>query len=145
VLRDQIGIGSPFRLPIEIWGEISRRLPRSDLKTLLLVPHPIREVASQMFWQDISLRFDVYAKPDFEIWHIERSFGIMTRILRDPSFACRVRTLKIDTGTLSRRYAHPSGRPTETFEMGELPFAYIFIPGQKGLMHNDSPFVEDFT
>ncbi|KIM82412.1 hypothetical protein PILCRDRAFT_88514 [Piloderma croceum F 1598] len=94
LLRDQYG--GPFRLPIEIWEEISRYLSRSDLKSLLLVPHPIREVASEMFWQDISLRLGVYAKPDFEIWHIERSFGIMTRILMDPPFACRVRTLKID-------------------------------------------------
>jgi hypothetical protein len=94
------------QLPAEMWCEIATCLSRPDWRTLLHVPHPLRRFALDFFFRDIFLQFDVYGYhpgdvgPKFgvkelEAWHSKRSLGIMTRILRDRSFANRVRTLKV--------------------------------------------------
>jgi len=92
------------QLPVEIWGEISQWLPRSDLKTLLHIPHPLRGLASELYFREIILLFEMHPPLsmalNFELaqsaaWHMQRSLEILTRILRDVSFARRVRTLKI--------------------------------------------------
>src|ERR1700683_5192738 len=95
-----------FQLPAEIWREVASWLSRPDLRTLLLVPHPLRKFASDLFFRDIFLQFDVYAYhrgdiqlypglEELEAWHSKRSLDIMTRILRDSRFASRVRSLRV--------------------------------------------------
>src|ERR1700729_4341270 len=86
--------------PIEIWEEIFKWLPRSDIKNLLPVPHPIiHAVSSELYWREIYLRLHIFNErmemEDLQIWNIQRPFGIMTKLLRDHSFAHHVRALKI--------------------------------------------------
>jgi hypothetical protein len=97
------------QLPAEIWREVASWLSRPDWKTLLLVPHPLRKFASDLFFRDIFLQFDVYRdvyrRGDFaqnnpsleelEAWHAKRALDIMTRIMRDWRFASRVRSLRV--------------------------------------------------
>ena len=95
-----------FQLPAEIWREVATWLSRPDWKTLLLVPHPLRKFASDLFFQDIFLQLDVYVYhrgdtqlnpglEELEAWHSKRALDIMTRILRDWRFASRVRSLRV--------------------------------------------------
>jgi hypothetical protein len=95
-----------FQLPAEIWGEVANWLSRPDWKTLLRVPHPIRKFASDLFFRNIFLQFDVYNyRPvdnllnkhfgELEAWHSQRALEIMTRLMRDWRFAKRVRSLRI--------------------------------------------------
>lgn len=93
-----------YSLPAELWYEVATWLSRPDLKTLLWVPHPLRRFACDLFFQDISLQLDVYDNvmlennPDLielEDWHSRRSLEIITRMIISPTFARRVRTLKI--------------------------------------------------
>jgi hypothetical protein len=96
----------PLQLPAEIWGEIASWLSRPNWKTLLYVPHPIRKFASDLFFKDIFLQFDVYGDragdkqfvqhmEELEAWHSQRALEIMTRSLRDWRFARRVRSLRV--------------------------------------------------
>ena len=41
----------------EIWRQIALLLPRRDLKTLLLVPHVLSRIASQLLFRKIDLHF----------------------------------------------------------------------------------------
>lgn len=100
-------LGQAARLPNEIWAEVASRLPRADLKKLFLIPHPLREFASEIYFRDITLCFDTQRNLDdltvdddrkyapLESWQKWRATGIMTCILRDPSFAKRVKTLTV--------------------------------------------------
>ena len=99
--------GYQVRLPAEIWREVTGWLTRPDWKTLLRVPHhPLRKFASDLFFRDIFLQFDVYSscpgdvqlsrgQDELQAWHSQRTLGIMTRILRDGRFASRVRSLRV--------------------------------------------------
>jgi hypothetical protein len=98
--------GYQVRLPAEIWREVTGWLSRPDWKTLLHVPHPLRKFASDLFFKDIFLQFDVdsscpgdvqlsRAQDELQAWHSQRTLGIMTRILRDGRFASRVRSLRV--------------------------------------------------
>jgi hypothetical protein len=91
-------------LPVEIWAEISQWLPRSDLKTLLYVPHPLRVSASELYFREIVVEF--YVCPTlFMASHLglaqpvarntQKSLEILLRILKDAPFARRVKTFKI--------------------------------------------------
>jgi hypothetical protein len=44
-------------LPIEIWREVTSWLSRADLRNLLAIRHPLREVASEFFARNIFLQF----------------------------------------------------------------------------------------
>jgi hypothetical protein len=96
----------PVCFPAEIWREVASWLSRPDWKTLLRVPHPLRKFASDLFFKDIFLQFDVYSyRPgdiqlnrrleELQTWHSQRTLEIMTRILRDCRFASRVRSLRV--------------------------------------------------
>jgi hypothetical protein len=141
---------SKFSLPIEIWEEIVKWLPHCDLRTLLFVPHPIRAVASEQFWREITLRFDIFSDTmgmeDLEIFHVRRSFGIMTKILRDPKFAHRVRALKVCVG----HYGHPAlfacdRRSDETSKMGENIVWIINITQLKAFRMCNSSFFKSIV
>jgi len=93
-------------LPAEIWREVANWLTRPDWRMLLRVPHPLRKFASDLFFRDIFLQFDVYSscsddvqlsrrQEELQAWHSQRTLGIMTRILRDWRFAGRVRSLRV--------------------------------------------------
>ncbi|GBE86830.1 hypothetical protein BKA93DRAFT_788175 [Sparassis latifolia] len=73
----------------EVWREIASWLPPADLKTLLLVPHVLSRIASQLLFQKIDIYFTS------EKWESQRSADILTRIITDPEFAKHVRTLRI--------------------------------------------------
>jgi hypothetical protein len=112
-------------LPIELWGEILRWLPRSSLKTLLHIPHPLRGSASELYFQEIDLHFENHPQLDMALnvdlaqsaaWNMQRSLEILTRILRNVLFACRVRMLKISE--------NESANHDSSFEIGELLLVY---------------------
>ena len=80
--------GQP-RFSTEIWRQIALWLPRHDLKTLLLVPHVLSRIASQLLFRKIDLHFGS------DKWDSQRSADILTRIITDNAFANLVRTLRI--------------------------------------------------
>lgn len=80
--------GQP-RFSTEIWRQIALWLPRRDLKTLLLVPHVLSRIASQLLFRKIDLHFGS------DKWDSQRSADILTRIITDSAFANLVRTLRI--------------------------------------------------
>ncbi|EPQ56057.1 hypothetical protein GLOTRDRAFT_111085 [Gloeophyllum trabeum ATCC 11539] len=98
---------------VEIWREIALFLPRHDLKTLLLVPHIVSRVASQLLFQKIDLHFVVWeddedeSQPEVRLdqqldkWHAQRSADILTRIIIDPGFASLIKTMRIFAPRLS--------------------------------------------
>ncbi|KAI6097994.1 hypothetical protein EV401DRAFT_2062093 [Pisolithus croceorrhizus] len=111
-LRPEMLLLGPPRFSIEIWTQIALFLPKRDLKSLLLVPHPISRIASQLLFRDIELHltpsheptgmdlgdsFDDSSDVDRELdnWHHQRSADILTRILLDPQFAGQVYSLSI--------------------------------------------------
>lgn len=120
----------PPRFSAEVWREIALCLPKRDLKSLLLVPHALSRIASQLIFREIDLHFT--ASPDhsrvenryrsvhddqdereLDAWHYQRSADILTRILVDPVFASQVRSLCV--------YAVVSGAShTLTFQTGML-------------------------
>ena len=100
------------RLSNEIWQQIALFLPRKDLKTLLLVPHPLSRIASQLIFRELDLRFSRLSRRELEdetqyeecrdspgpLWQstdAQRSADILTRIIVDPAFASVVRSLRI--------------------------------------------------
>ncbi|KAG2363903.1 hypothetical protein BDR07DRAFT_1403054 [Suillus spraguei] len=114
-LRQEILIkepdGSP-RFSVEIWREIALYLPKRDLKSLLLVPHALSRIASQLIFREIDLHFTALLEPpradnryryiygdhdeqELDTWHYQRSADILTRILVDPAFASQVRNLSV--------------------------------------------------
>ncbi|KAK7684386.1 hypothetical protein QCA50_012333 [Cerrena zonata] len=80
--------GQP-RFSTEIWRQIALWLPRRDLKTLLLVPHVLSRIASQLLFRKIDLHFGS------DKWDSQRSADILTRIITDSAFANLIRTLRI--------------------------------------------------
>lgn len=71
----------------EVWREIATFLPRRDLKTLLVLPHVLSRIASQLLFRKIDLHFDKE--------HAQQSADILTRIITDASFSSHVKTLRI--------------------------------------------------
>ncbi|KAI6158558.1 hypothetical protein EDD17DRAFT_1763700 [Pisolithus thermaeus] len=111
-LRPEMLLLGPPRFSIEIWTQIALFLPKRDLKSLLLVPHPISRIASRLLFRGIELHltpshepigmdlgdsFDDSSDVDRELdnWHHQRSADILTRILLDPQFAGQVHSLSI--------------------------------------------------
>lgn len=109
LLREPNG---PPRFSIEVWTQIALFLPKRDLKSLLLVPHPVSRIASQLLFREIDLHLTPLHEPtgidsgvsfddasdvdrDLDNWHHQRSADILTRILVDPQFAGQIRTLGI--------------------------------------------------
>ncbi|KAI0791127.1 hypothetical protein C8Q75DRAFT_716245 [Abortiporus biennis] len=73
----------------EIWRQIALYLPRRDLKTLLLVPHVLSRIASQLLFRKVDLHFAA------DKWDSQRSADILTRIITDSAFASLVKTLRV--------------------------------------------------
>ncbi|KAI6045286.1 hypothetical protein EDC04DRAFT_2865396 [Pisolithus marmoratus] len=111
-LRPEMRLLGPPRFSIEIWMQIALFLPKRDLKSLLLVPHPISRIASQLLFREIDLHLTPLHEPtgtdldtsfddvsdvdqDLDNWHHQRSADILTRILLDPEFAGQIRSLSI--------------------------------------------------
>lgn len=99
----------PPRFSAEIWRQIALCLPKRDLKSLLLVPHALSRIASQLIFREIDLHFTalpdlsrvenryrgVHDEQELNAWHYQRSADILTRILVDPVFASQVRSLSV--------------------------------------------------
>ncbi|KAG2114174.1 uncharacterized protein F5147DRAFT_570558 [Suillus discolor] len=105
----------PPRFSAEVWREIALCLPKRDLKSLLLVPHALSRIASQLIFREIDLHFTASPDPpraenryravngnqeeqELDAWHYQRSADILTRILVDPVFASQVRSLSVYAG-----------------------------------------------
>ncbi|OBZ74801.1 hypothetical protein A0H81_05645 [Grifola frondosa] len=73
----------------EIWREIALWLPPRDLKSLLLVPHVLSRIASQLLFQTVDLHLGS------DKFQSQRSADILTRIIVDPNFGSHVKTLRI--------------------------------------------------
>ncbi|GJE98678.1 hypothetical protein PsYK624_149130 [Phanerochaete sordida] len=71
----------------EVWREIATFLPRRDLKTLLVLPHVLSRIASQLLFRKIDLHFDKE--------HAQQTADILTRIITDCTFASHVKTMRI--------------------------------------------------
>lgn len=109
----------PPRFSAEVWREIALCLPKRDLKSLLLVPHALSRIASQLIFREIDLHFMASPEPlradnryrgvhgshdeqELDAWHNQRSADILTRILIDPVFASQIKSLSVyavDSGT----------------------------------------------
>ncbi|KAG2143596.1 hypothetical protein DEU56DRAFT_791460 [Suillus clintonianus] len=102
----------PPRFSAEVWREIALCLPKRDLKSLLLVPHALSRIASQLIFREIDLHFTAspdlsrvenryrgvhggHEEQELDAWHYQRSADILTRILVDPVFALQVRSLSV--------------------------------------------------
>ncbi|KAG1769108.1 hypothetical protein EV702DRAFT_978950 [Suillus placidus] len=102
----------PPRFSAEVWREIALCLPKRDLKSLLLVPHALSRIASQLIFREINLHFTAspeapgadhryrgvhgsHDEQELDAWHYQRSADILTRILVDPVFASQVRSLSV--------------------------------------------------
>ncbi|KAG2352100.1 hypothetical protein BDR07DRAFT_1344518 [Suillus spraguei] len=110
LIREPAG---PPRFSSEVWREIALNLPKRDLKSLLLVPHALSRIASQLIFREIDLHFTASPGPprgdnkykdahgdhdeqaELDAWHYQRSADILTRILVDPIFASHVRSLSV--------------------------------------------------
>ncbi|KAH9834599.1 uncharacterized protein C8Q71DRAFT_797831 [Rhodofomes roseus] len=73
----------------EIWREIARWLPPRDLKNVLLVPHILSRIASELLFRKI----DLFFVPDKR--ESQRSADILTRVIVDKEFAKHVKTLRV--------------------------------------------------
>jgi hypothetical protein len=112
----------------EVWRHIALYLPKRDLKSLLLVPHALSRIASQLIFCDIDLHFtaspdlsrsenrsknihDEHGDQEHDAWHYQRSADILTRILVDPVFALQVKSLSVYTpvSDTSRTLAFQTG------------------------------------
>jgi hypothetical protein len=102
------GIGNnrmspPPRFSNEIWRDIATFLPRHDLRNLLLVPHVLSSIASQLLFRNVCLQFGTaqlkcgFTGPaaDVDKWHAQRSADILTRLVSDVAYAGLVRSLTI--------------------------------------------------
>ncbi|KAG1810487.1 uncharacterized protein HD556DRAFT_1428473 [Suillus plorans] len=131
-LRQEMLIREPDGLPRfsgEVWREIALCLPKRDLKSLLLVPHALSRIASQLIFRETDLHFTASPDPpraenryrdvnvsqeeqELDAWHCQRSADILTRILVDPVFASQVRNLIV--------YAVSDTSHTLAFQAGML-------------------------
>ncbi|KAH9052724.1 hypothetical protein EDB87DRAFT_1655810 [Lactarius vividus] len=102
------GIGNsrmspPPRFSNEIWRDIATFLPRHDLRNLLLVPHVLSSIASQLLFRNVCLQFGTAqlesgfteVAADVDKWHAQRSADILTRLVSDVAYAGLVRSLTI--------------------------------------------------
>ncbi|KAH9917354.1 hypothetical protein B0H21DRAFT_824468 [Amylocystis lapponica] len=80
---------APPAFSTEIWREIALLLPPRDLKSLLLVPHVLSRIASELLFQNIDLHFAS------DKWESQRSADILTRIILDTAFAKHVKTIRV--------------------------------------------------
>ncbi|KAG2359906.1 hypothetical protein BDR07DRAFT_1414029 [Suillus spraguei] len=112
-LRREMEPAGPPRFSSEVWREIALNLPKRDLKSLLLVPHALSRIASQLIFREIDLHFTASPGPprgdnkykdahgdhdeqaELDAWHYQRSADILTRILVDPVFASHIRSLSV--------------------------------------------------
>ncbi|OJA16456.1 hypothetical protein AZE42_04670 [Rhizopogon vesiculosus] len=102
----------PPRFSAEVWRHITLYLSKRDLKSLLLVPHALSRIASQLIFRDIDLHFtsspnllrnenrcrnvhDEQLDTEHDAWHYQRCADILTRILVDPIFASQVKNLSV--------------------------------------------------
>lgn len=93
----------PPRFSNEIWSDIASFLPRHDLRNLLLVPHVLSSIASQLLFRNVCLQFGTaqlecgFTEPaaDIDKWHAQRSADILTRLVSDVAYAGLVRSLTI--------------------------------------------------
>ncbi|KAG2352713.1 hypothetical protein BDR07DRAFT_1312760 [Suillus spraguei] len=99
----------PPRFSAEVWRKIALYLPKRDLKSLLLVPHALSRIASQLIFREIDLHFTASPGPnnrykdvlgghdeqELDAWHYQRSADILTRILVDTVFASHIRSLSV--------------------------------------------------
>ncbi|KAI0056851.1 hypothetical protein BV25DRAFT_1903028 [Artomyces pyxidatus] len=97
--------GQP-RFSNEIWREVALYLPRRDLLTLLVVPHALSAIASQLLFRKVHLQFGTatfYVKAsgggeavenavEIDKWHAQRSADILSRLVSDATYASLVRT-----------------------------------------------------
>ncbi|KAI0290275.1 hypothetical protein B0F90DRAFT_1825236 [Multifurca ochricompacta] len=89
------------RFSNEIWREIASFLPRRDLRSLLLLPHVLSSIASQLLFKNVCLQFGTghsdtrYSEAAAEIdkWHAQRSADILIRLVSDTAYASLVRSL----------------------------------------------------
>ncbi|KAG2352107.1 hypothetical protein BDR07DRAFT_1439519 [Suillus spraguei] len=127
LIREPAG---PPRFSSEVWREIALNLPKRDLKSLLLVPHALSRIASQLIFREIDLHFTASPGPprgdnkykdahgdhdeqaELDAWHYQRSADILTRILVDPVFASHIRSLSV--------YAIVSDASPYSFKTGML-------------------------
>ncbi|KZV63434.1 hypothetical protein PENSPDRAFT_211283 [Peniophora sp. CONT] len=92
------------RLSSEVWREVALYLSKSDLRSLLLVPHALSAIASQLLLQTVNLHFgtephrrhftDILSQ-ELDEWHARRSAEILTHLVSDPKHACHVRSLNV--------------------------------------------------
>ncbi|KAI0262794.1 hypothetical protein BC834DRAFT_1001800 [Gloeopeniophorella convolvens] len=96
----------PPRFSNEIWREIASFLPRRDLRSLLLVPHALSSIASQMLFKKVCLHFGTAqldptcnggpeAASEIDQWHAQRSADILSRLVSDTTYANLVRSLTV--------------------------------------------------
>src|ERR1700688_2559163 len=89
IFRGQTSARNSF--PVEIWEEIFKWLPRSDIKNLLPVPHPIiHAVSSELYWSTCGSTFLTKGWK----WKIYK-FGISKGHCKLTGFLCAVGTLDV--------------------------------------------------
>lgn len=90
----------------EIWREIASWLSPRDLKSLLLVPHILSRIASELLFRKIDLFFGEPGEAGAGTSRLtscavsdkresQRSADILTRIIVDKDFAKHVKTLRV--------------------------------------------------
>ena len=125
-------------LPNETLHEIALYLPRHVLKSLLFFqPHPVGQIASDLFFSTLSLHFGVHDSDrnshslNWGIangveglieWHENRSYGILMTIVENNDFAKKVQPLKIYS---------PGSRDTDAlvFQMGKIKYVSWSLVG----------------
>ena len=95
-------------------------LSKSDLRSLLLVPHALSAIASQLLLQTVNLQFgtephrrhftDILSQ-ELDEWHARRSAEILTHLVSDPKHACHVHSLNVFSSSTEGALA---------FQLGEL-------------------------
>jgi hypothetical protein len=131
--------------------DIASFLPRHDLRNLLLVPHVLSSIASQLLFRNVCLQFGTAqlesgfteAAGDVDKWHAQRSADILARLISDVAYAGLVRSLTIwapektknvltsfQTGVhvfricllgIERRASDAGDCPSEAYKLESLP------------------------
>lgn len=87
-------------------------LPHKDLRTLLLLPHSLSKIASQLLFRRIRLLFGTAQyldgpSPDakaIDDWHVQRNVDIISHLMSDPTYAGFVQNLEIVAPTENKSY-----------------------------------------
>ena len=77
------------RLPLEVWELIASHIPRFHLKPWLGASIFFRDIAQRTLFRTV----DVYLSEDSEV--IARAMDFFERVKADPTFASRVRSLRL--------------------------------------------------